>query len=386
MRIAFILARFGRQVLGGAETLARGLAVEALRQGWQVQVWTTCATNYSTWSNDLPPGEDLSEEVPVLRFPVNSWNPAPFQALNRKLQIRSTLNVREQYDWLECGPQSMSLYRHVAAHSGQWDAVIVMPYLHSLTYQAAWLAGDRVIMWPCLHDEIYAYMEPFRVLLESVWSVVFISPEEAALALDQLEMRIRRFVTIGSGVDLASVSTAPVASGSPYLLYVGRLSEGKNVPLLYDYVARYADEEGDLRLIVAGDGPRQPPHHPAFDFRGFVNEKEKAHLYASALALCQPSLKESFSLVLMESWLAGCPVLVNAACDVTKGHVRRSKGGLWFSNYLEFKGAVDWLQQSPMAAKQLGHNGGNYVRRNYKWPHVFQKFAATLKGWQQEAV
>ena len=385
MRMAFILARFGRQVLGGAETLAGGLAVEALRQGWQVQVWTTCATSYSTWRNDLPPGEDLSEAVPVLRFPVDSWDPAPFHALSRKLQIRSTLPIREQYAWLESGPQSMDLYRHVAAHSGEWDAVIVMPYLHSLTYQAAWLAGDRVVMWPCLHNEIYAYLEPFRLLLESVWGVVFISPEEAALALDQLHMRIRRFATAGSGVHLASVSSPSTASGSPYLLYVGRLSEGKNVPLLYDYVARYADEGGDLRLVVAGDGPRQPPHHPAFDFRGFVTEEEKARLYASALALCQPSFNESFSLVLMESWLAGCPVLVNASCAVTKGHVQRSKGGLWFANYWEFKEAVDWLQQNSMVAKQMGGNGRNYVRLNYEWPRVFQRFAAALKSWQKEA-
>ena len=96
MRIAFILSRFGDEVVGGAETLARRLAVEALRQGWQVEVWTTCAVNYATWTNDLPPGRDQVEGVPVLRFPVDPWNPAAYHALSKKLQLRFALAVNEQ--------------------------------------------------------------------------------------------------------------------------------------------------------------------------------------------------------------------------------------------------------------------------------------------------
>lgn len=386
MRIAFILSRFGDEVVGGAETLARRLAVEAVRQGWQVEVWTTCATNYTTWNNELPPGRDEVEGVPVIRFPVDSWDPASFHALSKKLQLHFALAVDEQYDWLASGPHSTPLYRHVAAHGAEWDVVIVLPYLNSITYHAAWLAGNRVVMLPCLHNEVFAYMEPFRVLLESVWGVVFISPEEASLAIVELKMRIRRNAVLGSGVTLSDLPSGTIDQVSPYLLYVGRLGEGKNVPLLYDYVARYVDEGGDLRLVVAGDGSRKPPDHPAFDFRGFVSEEEKARLYTSALALCQPSYNESFSLVLMESWLAERPVLVWSACEVTRGHVGRSKGGLWFASYAEFKGAVEWLQHNPSAAEQMGQNGRNYVKQNYRWDHIFLRFAGKLTDWQREAI
>ena len=386
MRIAFILARFGDEVVGGAETLARRLAVEALRHGWQVEVWTTCATNYATWTNDLPPGRDQVEGVPVLRFPVDPWDPAPYYALSKRLQLRFALPVIQQYDWLASGPQSTPLYRHAAAQGVEWDAVIVLPYLHSLTYHAAWLAGNRVIMWPCLHNEVFAYMEPFRVLLESVWGVVFISPEEASLAIVELKMRLRRNAVLGSGVTLSDLPSGKADPVSPYLLYVGRLEEGKNVPVLFEYVARYVDEGGDLILIVAGDGPRKPPDHPAFDFRGFVSEEEKACLYASALALCQPSFNESFSLVLMESWLAERPALVWSACAVTRGHVDRAKGGLWFASYAEFKGAVEWLQQNPSSAEKMGRNGRSYVRQNYGWDHIFLRCAGTLTDWQMETV
>lgn len=384
MRIAFVLSRFGREILGGAETLARGLAVEAIQRGWKAEVWTTCATSYTTWANDLPQGRDEVEGVPVLRFPVDPWDPTAYHALSKKLQLRFALEIEEQYEWLASGPQSMMLYQHVAGHEAEWDAVIILPYLHSLTYHAAWLAGNKVIMWPCLHDEVYAYMEPFRVLLESVWGVVFISPEEAKLAISEIGMKLRQCAIVGSGVKLSDVWHHSVESEPPFLLYVGRLEDGKNVPLLFDYVARYVDEGGDLRLVVTGDGPRKPPDHPAFDFHGFVTEDEKSRLYASALALCQPSFNESFSLVLMESWISVRPVLVWSACDVTRGHVERSKGGLWFASYEEFKGAVEWLKNNQSAADQMGRNGQKYVELNYRWDHVFSRFSETLLRWNSE--
>jgi glycosyltransferase involved in cell wall biosynthesis len=381
MRIAFVLSRFGREILGGAERLARSLAVEAVGRGWQVEVWTTCATDYATWSNDLPPSRSIEDGVAVLRFAVDPWDPNKQQRLNKGLLQRVMLPVSQQYEWLESGPQSTPLYEHVAAHYAEWDAVIVMPYLHSVTYYAAWLARESVIMWPCLHNEALAYMEPFRVLLESVWGVVFLSPEEAALARNKLGMSIQRSAVLGGGVKLSDSTLESSQQDSPFLLYVGRLEEGKNVPILYDYVARYAEEVGDLRLVVVGDGPRRPPDHPAFAFRGSISEAEKERLNAGALALCQPSSNESFSLVIMESWLAGRPVLVWSNCDVTRGHVERSKGGLWFAGYGEFKGAVDWLKQNPTAAGKMGRNGREYVEQNYGWDHVFSRFSDTLTGW-----
>ena len=55
---------------------------------------------------------------------------------------------------------------------------------------------------------------------------------------------------------------------------------------------------------------------------------------AAASLLCQPSHNESFSLVIMESWLCGRPVLVSSQCAVTKDFAKRSNGGLYFKDYL----------------------------------------------------
>jgi glycosyltransferase involved in cell wall biosynthesis len=86
----------------------------------------------------------------------------------------------------------------------------------------------------------------------------------------------------------------------------------------------------------------------------------------------------------MESWLARRPVLVWADCDVTRGHVQRSKGGLWFSNYDEFKEGVDWLDDHNKAAARMGTNGRRYVTNNFSWEHVFNRFSHALSSWKLE--
>lgn len=381
MRIAFVLARYGRSVIGGAETLARELAAEAAGSGWEVEVWTSCAVNYSTWANELPSGTVVEDGVTVRRFPVDTWDPSRHHFLNKQLAQLNGVDTFFQYDWVASGPHSSALNQYVMQNAEEFDAIIVVPYLHSITYDAAWLAGDRVVMIPCLHNELTAYMEPYRLLLESAYGVVFISPEEADFAVDGLDVRINRGAVIGSGVQLESTTDAKSQEDKPFLLYVGRLERGKNVVLLYDFVRRYAEEGGDVRLVVVGDGPCKPPEGAAFEYLGPVSDEEKNRLYAEALAVCQPSLNESFSLVIMESWLARRPALVWSACDVTRGHVQRSKGGLWFGSYDEFKASVAWLTDHKDAADRMGTNGNNYVRENFAWERVFGQFAQTLSSW-----
>lgn len=381
MRVAVVVPRYGADIGGGAESQARGFAQEAARRGWTVEAWTTCAHSHYTWENKYPAGESRDGAVRVHRFPVQLERLERQQAIEWALGTRYHVPRADQYAWLEGGAQSPKLYAHIQRHAPDFDAVVVLPYAMPLTNMAAWAAPDRVILWPCLHDEPYAYLEPVRLLLESVRGVMFNSPEEGDLARRQIRIAPRRATVLGEGVTLdPPPAPAPVAPRD--LLFIGRLEPGKNLSLLYSYVQRYAEEGGNLRLIVGGRGPYLPPTHPAFDYRGFISDAQKSALYASSLALCQPSLFESFSLVIMESWLAGRPVLVHRDCPVTRGHVQRSRGGLWFSHYEEFVGTIEWLQSNPTLAARMGQNGGGYVRRNYTWPAVVTRFEETLRHWQ----
>ena len=73
---------------------------------------------------------------------------------------------------------------------------------------------------------------------------------------------------------------------SHFLLYSGRLEDGKNVPLLLDYFARYKTEHLDcgIALVLTGVGSMQsqPNQHPDVHFLGTLPEHALPSLFAAA--------------------------------------------------------------------------------------------------------
>jgi O-antigen biosynthesis protein len=383
MRLAIVVPVYGAGSGGGATVAAQGFAAEAGRRGWHVEVWTTCAGSHYDWENVHPAGTSREDGVTVRRFPITQVPGSGHHQRELAIITGGNLNADEQYEWVHEGAHSEPLYAHVAAHAAEHDFILALPYASSMIHYASWAAPEKLILWPCLHDEPYAYLQPARLLLEHVCGVTFNSPEEATLACARLRFKPRRAAVAGVGVSPLATTTAPPVRPAS-LLYVGRLEAGKNLQLLYDYVRRYAEDGGEIELLVAGNGPLTPPPHLAFRHLGYISDAEKAQTLGSVLALCQPSLNESFSLTIMESWLAGRPVLVHSRCEVTRGHVQRSQGGLWFESYEEFAGAYEWLQANGELAQRMGVRGRAYVEAHYTWPAVLDRFAGILEQWRDE--
>ena len=84
LKLAIVTPRYGPDVLGGAETLARTLAEQLASQGHQVHVWASCATDYYRWENVYPAGITTHNQVTVRRFPITSYDHARFTELSRQ--------------------------------------------------------------------------------------------------------------------------------------------------------------------------------------------------------------------------------------------------------------------------------------------------------------
>src|ERR1035437_7704844 len=69
VKIAVVVQRYGLAINGAAELHARYVAEHLARHG-DVEVLTTCATDYVTWRNELAPGVETINRVPVRRFTV----------------------------------------------------------------------------------------------------------------------------------------------------------------------------------------------------------------------------------------------------------------------------------------------------------------------------
>jgi glycosyltransferase involved in cell wall biosynthesis len=267
------------------------------------------------------------------------------------------------------------------------------------TYYGAQIHPRRSVIIPCLHDEAYARLSIFRPLLRNVRALLFNSEAEQRLAqqlLGDVPAQIRRVV--GMGID---DSTQPgnepgnaerfrskYGIDAPFVLYVGRREPGKNTPLLLHYWQSYvANKQRDPRLVLIGPGQVQitPELAPYVLDLGFVPEQDKRDAYAAAAVLCQPSLHESFSIVLMESWRARTPVLVHQQCAVTLNHVQRSNGGLYFSSPQEFAATIDFLLDNHEISQILGQQGRQYVMQNFVWDVIVNKYRTLLAELEQRS-
>jgi glycosyltransferase involved in cell wall biosynthesis len=320
----------------------------------------------------------------VRRFPVDGRDEARFAAANAALLAGGRTAAEHEEDFLRHNINSAGLCRHIAETADR-SLFVFTPYLYGTTLNGAAVRPDRSLLVPCLHDEPYAYLAATRRTFLGVRGSLFFAPEEAAVAARACGAAPPGRV-VGGGVDThlrgdaARFRRASGVGEAPCLICVGRLDAGKNTHVAMAYARAWAASRGNgARLVLLGRGPLAVPPDPVFLEAGAPDEQGKMDACAAAFALCQPSVNESFSRVLMESWLNEVPVMVHADCAVTVGHCRRSGGGLWFRSYPEFAEIADLLLGDADLRRRLGAAGRRYVLAECSWDAVCARFAAAVE-------
>ena len=191
------------------------------------------------------------------------------------------------------------------------------------------------------------------------------SAEEQKLAQQQLGVNHPNTREIGTCIAIDE-HAPPSNLQRPYVVYCGRYSAQKNVPLLLDWARRYcAERPGRLDFVFLGQGEMQLPGEPWLRDLGHVEEKAKRSVLAGAKALVQLSAKESLSLVALEAWAEGTPVIAHQDCAVLVGQIERARGGGAVADYAAFAGALDDLLQNKPVWRERGQSGQAYVEQHY---------------------
>lgn len=383
-RIAVVSTRYpAGGTVGGAETLLKSLAQDALACGVEVDFLATCATSHFTWENDLPPGRREQDGLNVHYFPVDARDAGIFLQLQERMNNGKTLSDEEQERWIANNVNSQALLDHLSQND--YDRVVVGPYLFGLTRRVASLVPDRTVLVPCLHDEAQAYQPILNTMFTESRTVIFNTHEEQRLATRLYGDRCMQMPVVGMGVAPFEVDSTAFAKRhgitSPYVIYSGRREPLKGTPLLLDYMDAYRKRtEQDVKVVLTGSGDIAPPENlidHVLDV-GFVSESEKHEAMAGALTFIHPSQLESLGIVLLEAWLAGTPALVHASSPVLVDQCRQSQGGLWFRSYADFEECLLRLQNDDALRDALAHQGKRFVETRYSPEAVRERFRSAL--------
>jgi glycosyltransferase involved in cell wall biosynthesis len=386
VKLAFVTPRYGTDVIGGAETAARMLAERLCeRPGWDVEVMTSCALDHLTWENTEPAGSTVLNGVTVRRFPTASRRQMEYFDVDAKMRVSpTTATLEDSREWAALnGPMCPDLVDAVAATDA--DVVACYPYLFATTVDAIAVSKVPTVLHPAAHDEAALYLSVFRQSFRDVDGFVYHTQAERQLMEYAFGIGASSQIVLGLGVNDAAGAGRPGGDvlglgDRPYLCYLGRVDEHKGCGMLAEYFAEYKERRpSDLALAFVGPVSDNSSDHPDVVVTGTVSEGDKWDIVAGANVLINPSAYESFSLVLLESWTVGVPVLVNESCAATMEHCRRSGGGLWFDSYRSFEVSLDRLLADRGLRHRLGEAGRQYTAHYFRWPAIIERYAQFLE-------
>ncbi|AWM36073.1 D-inositol-3-phosphate glycosyltransferase [Gemmata obscuriglobus] len=391
-KVALVVQRSHPTIVGGSEALAWVYA-ELLRDRFAVEILTSTALDYVTWRSELPEGAETRDGVTVRRFAPARERTDYWHRLNARLardykaatvpgapsQLDGpwTLPMQEEYIRRQ-GPDCPGLYRHLEAHAHEYQALLFVTYLYPTSYFGlAHAPADRSWLVPTLHDEPTAYLSAYRHMARRVRGALWLTAPER-------EIGHALWGEIPGLLVAMPVVTEPAApaSGTPYLLYCGRIDEAKGCRELLEMFERFRLKHPNrLRLVLVGaehmTGIRG---RPGVEYRGVVSDAEKFSLMAGATAVVMPSAYESFSLATLEALAQRTPVLVNEACAVLADHARVSGGGLAYRGAEPFVAGLEQILAEPDPRRRWGDPGRDYVLARYHPDRVRDALVDELTG------
>jgi glycosyltransferase involved in cell wall biosynthesis len=386
LKIAYVVQRYGPAIWGGAEAHCRDYAERLAARGLEVEVFTTCATDYRTWANELPEGESVEAGVVVRRFPVARERSADFDDLcDRVLSDPAAATADLQLHWMEQqGPDSPRLIDALREEHGRFDLVVFVTYLYFTTYFGLPVAHERSVLHPTAHDEAPIRLSIFDDMFRLPRAFVFLTPEERRFVHRRFELGDVPQLVSGVGVEVPEMVDGErgrkrLGAAGRYVLYLGRIDRSKGIDHMCAFYDAYRRRTGtDVELVLVGDPVAAVPDTDGIRVVGPVDDHEKWDALAGAEALIQPSFHESFAINLLEAWSVGTPAIVNGATDVMTGHCRRSGGGVWYQSYAEFEACMDRLLGDPPLAGALGRRGAAYVKTRYAWDRLIDRYVDFL--------
>jgi glycosyltransferase involved in cell wall biosynthesis len=312
---------------------------------------------------------DRSGPREMLSFLVAALRAAPRIARERSIEAAVV------YFTIPCGPVGYILRRRRG-----------IPYVLSLR------GGDVPGLVPEL-DATHRLIAPIRrALLRRALGVVANSESLARLseATDPIPVAV-----IPNGVDAEYFSPAPMRDRDPdsnvRVLFVGRFTAQKNLPVLLEAVADLRRDSGCRFVIdVVGDGPlrdewtrigRNLRLDEVIHWHGWLSKDELRELYRQADCFANPSLYEGMPNTVLEAMACGLPVI---ASDIGGNDALVKHGGNGFLFSLEqpegLREALRAFAQDAELRRRMGDAGRRRVVSEFSWESVASCYVELIEA------
>ena len=182
LKIAFVIPWYGN-IPGGAESECKCTAEKLSKEGYVVEILTTCAKEFlSNWNhNYYQEGVYYEDGLTVRRFSLRKRDTTSFDKVNYKLMNNKPISSEEEKIYIHEMINSDNLYQYIRENGEYYDYFIFIPYIFGTTFYGTQIWPEKTILIPCLHDESYAYLDIYKPMFNSCSHILFHTEPEKEL-------------------------------------------------------------------------------------------------------------------------------------------------------------------------------------------------------------
>jgi len=287
---------------------------------------------------------------------------------------------------------SWPLTRWLWANAGRYDVVHVHALFSYATIPACRAASHAPVPyvlrplgtlseWSLRHRgwkkrPYYSLLE--RSHLERA-SAIHVTSDTEAVDLARLGFGDRtRVIPLGVEVPERRNTRAPAIGGPLRLLFLSRLHEKKNIPLLLRALASDGPTRRGVQLTIAGDG--DPRYRAELErltgelrlgdrvrFVGHVDGDAKEALFATCGCFVLPSAHENFGLAVAEALAAGMPVILTPGVALAGAVAVAGAGIVVDATDTALAAALTWAAEHPAVLGEMRGRAWQLARRDLSW-------------------
>ena len=181
MKLAFIIQRYGTEIIGGAEYHCRVIA-ERLARTHTVDIVTTTAKDYIYWKKGYPAGTQDIHGVTVRRFPLDAQRSLPKFRDISDLVFYDVHTTKDEEKWIyENGPRSKALVKWLMHHHADYDCLLAYSYRYWTAYQAVTHFPEKIILVPTAEEDPAINLKLYRKFFALPAGYLFMTQEEKEL-------------------------------------------------------------------------------------------------------------------------------------------------------------------------------------------------------------
>lgn len=284
------------------------------------------------------------------------------------------------------GPHSPSLESFIEKSVSNYDIVVT----HNNVFRpaiaatnAAKAAGVPSVLFPHAHldDDFYHFTDVHQAALDA--DLVLASPKAACTFYEKIGVKSVKYHS--PGVDAQEKFTDEDAAEfatiynlkKPFFLVLGRKAGAKGYATVVSEIEKIAAKTGVHLVMIGPDDDGVVINSNSTTYLGQQPRSVVRGALKTCIALVNMSSSESFGMVLLEAWLAGRPVIVNAGCSAFLDLAVHKKNALIVTRS-SLGEALSQLAKDKELGDRLG-SAGKETAKSYEWEKVCKDFLDNCK-------